>query len=288
MTREEKQIIEKAIINKKNFTKEDEQLYDRYMMSEVKNILTSQKPTLTVNINESKNGREIYIQILKYYIKEILDISVAEYDAIFADDINKQLGLRSLINKINSMATNEELVDGWFNAKKTLFRICFPEYYKEHYPQDIKSFDIFRASGELARDLKRIGKSKMVCSGGRYQNNGKLIDELVYNSMKHNLPSMGFTSTKELFEALATPKKWKMNNYGFVKIIEQRNAYPSPLDFYFFNSPVDYQYEHFNEYIAARATNTMIPHLQVLDILQDCMEESRVAEPIEKGISYEL
>ena len=285
MTKEERNIVERAIEKKKEFTKEDEFLYGKYMMSEVKNILVNQKPTLSVNTNENKNSREVYIEIFRYYISEILNISVAEYDAIFSDDVNKQLGLRSIINKINSTATDKELVDGWFNSKKTLLRICYPEYYKEHYPQDIRSFDIFRASGELARDLKRIGKSKMVCSGARYQNNGKLIDELVYDSMKRNLPSIGFSSTKEMFEALANPKKWKMNNLGFVKIIEQRNAYPTPLDFYFLNSPIDYQYEHFKEYLDARATNPNIPHMQVLDILQDVLQETKT--PM-KGFSYDL
>ena len=58
--------------------------------------------------------------------------------------------------------------------------------------------------------------------------------------------------TQDLFLSLAKPREAGWKKYGFVKVIEARGCYPTPLDFYFLNSPTEYQFEHLQEYMTAR------------------------------------
>lgn len=81
-------------------------------------------------------------------------------------------------------------------------------------------------------------------------------------------------SISDMFYVLANPRKTGFSNFGITKIIEARECYPSLLDFYFWNSPNDFQWEHFEDYITARE-NSKLPHLAVIDAFRDAYRNYR-------------
>jgi len=149
--------------------------------------------------------------------------------------------------------------------------MCWPDYYKEHYSYPT-AMEVFDCKGETKGNLIRAGRPKeyaedameecRILNNGKFstakkdrkraQNWGAEVDKVLYWSMNTILPTVFEMTTKELFTMLANPKATGLKNFGCVKVIEARMCYQSPLDFYFLNSPVDYQRQHFEKYIAAR------------------------------------
>lgn len=73
--------------------------------------------------------------------------------------------------------------------------------------------------------------------------------------------------------SLAKPREAGWSKYGFVKVIEARGCYPTPLDFYFLNSPMEYQVDHIDEYIEAR-NQAKLPHVKALDMMYEAYQQS--------------
>jgi hypothetical protein len=291
MTREEKERAEETIIRAveacDNFRNTDMEV-DNYMMVEIKNIIINGKTNISLNVNNNKKDRALYIGIFRYYLENILELDVASFDSIYTTDLISRLHMRTLVEKIVSMATEEEVISGQFNRKYTLLKMTYPDYYEKNYKQTIPAYDIFTAHGELLRDMQHAGKAKMVNDGQRTKNYGAVVDRLVYNSINVNLPpiftvkdkttqKMKKPSEQDILSILAAPKKNHLNRYGFIKIIESRQTYPSALDFYFWNSPDDFQYRNFKHYLGLRK-EMELPHVEVLDIYEEVFRESEASK----------
>lgn len=183
------------------------------------------------------------------------------------------------------------LREAMFDNKKILFRLCWPEYYKEHYAIP-KAMDIFNCTGELKGNLVRASaikdfedepeQEKKILQNGKFStakkerkrvyNHGQEVDDIIYWSMKQILPLFEM-KTKDLYLSLAKPREAGWSKYGFVKVIEARGCYPTPLDFYFLNSPMEYQVDHIDEYIEAR-NQAKLPHVKALDMMYEAYQQS--------------
>jgi len=127
------------------------------------------------------------------------------------------------------------------------------------------------------KDIKRKKNGDLYAEKDRKKsyNHGEGVDKIVYKAMKDCLPIF-IMDTDTMFKALALPKENDFYKYGFAKIIEARGCYDSPLDFYFLNSPMEYQIEHFEEYLNAREY-AKLPHSKILDTYVEIYNEIKEA-----------
>lgn len=244
------------------------------------------------DLDVSRADRLIAMQAaVKYIVEEVMELTPAEYDAIYSTTLNQKATLDHAIRKIVINAPTRIMTEALFDSKAILFRIIWPEYYAQKYSKP-KPFDIFNATGELKGNLIRAGRIKelptdntvaRVLNNGKFSsakkerkrvnNHGKSVDKLVYWAMSSILPYFEIP-TEELFLSLAKPKKAEWTDYGFVKIIEARGCYPSPLDFYMWNSPVEYQMEHVEEYMQARE-KAKLKRIPALDAMYNAYQKSK-------------
>ena len=103
-------------------------------------------------------------------------------------------------------------------------------------------------------------------------NHGEEVDKIVYWAMSNVLPLFEM-KTSELYLSLARPRSAGWSKCGFVKIIEARGCYPTPLDFYFWNSTPEYQLSHVDEYMTARRKAKLAP-IAALDLIYEAYERS--------------
>ncbi len=235
----------------------------------IKNIIfkDTQSSNLDVNGASKLKNLEQIKTAFKYIIEEIMELTPAEYDAIYNTAFNQRSVLDHIIRKIVATAPYEVIKETLFDKKKTLFRVCWPEYYKTTYKTPTV-YDIFNATGDIKNALSHAGAIKdtenktlkQQLNNGKFStskerkrnyNRGAEVDKILYDAMSQMLPLYEMT-TPELYLCLAKPKEAGWSYFGFVKIIASRGCYPSPLDFYFWNSPQEYQWEHFEEYLEAR------------------------------------
>lgn len=249
-------------------------------------------------LNTSKTGKLGIIQeSVKYIVEQVMELTPAEYDAIYSTVLNQRATIDHAIRKIVNSAPSSVVTETLFNNKAILFKMCWPEYYEEHFPKPTP-MQVFNATGETKGDLIRAGKikelpedeEKKLLSNGRFSsakkerkrvyNHGKEVDKVVYWAMTSILPLFEMT-TPQLFLGLAKPRSAGWSRYGFVKIIEARGCYPTPLDFYMWNSPAEWQLEHVDEYMEARKKAKLAP-VPALDLMYEAYQRSR------KRCEYEM
>lgn len=242
-------------------------------------------------LDTTKTGRLSNVQAaVRYIVEEVMELTPLEYDAIYSTSLNQRVTLDHAIRKIINEAPSRVVTETLFDNKATLFKMCWPEYYEEHYSKPT-AMQIFNATGEVKGNLVRAGRAKelpkeeesaKLLDNGKFSsakkerkrtyNHGEEVDKVVYWSMKSILPLFEM-KTSDLFLSLAKPRSAGWSRYGFVKIIEARGCYPSPLDFYMWNSPVEYQLDHIEEYMEARE-KAGLPHVAALDIIYEAYVRS--------------
>ena len=278
----QKYIVRRVSKNSKN--------NNRYMEA-VKNMLfdNQQSTTLQTDGKNKKNIEQIK-EAVKYIVEEVMLLTPREYDAIYSNSLNQKAHIDYAVRKIvetADMATNRKTL---FVSKQTLFALVWPEYYNTHYKSP-KPWKIFNATGEVKSGFIRAGKPRTEKDSeegvgrkekrnGEYadpkkkkavMNHGVEVDRMVYWAMKEMFSLVEDLTDKQLFLALADPKGSGWGNYGFVKIIEARQCYASPLDFYMLNSPTEYQLEHIEDYFEARE-EANLKHIYTLDKIRDAYE----------------
>lgn len=277
----QKYIVKRVSKNSKN--------NNRYMEA-VKNMLfdNQQSTTLQTDGKNKKNIEQIK-EAVKYIVEEVMLLTPREYDAIYSNSLNQKAHIDYAVRKIvetADMATNRKTL---FVSKQTLFALVWPEYYNTHYKSP-KPWKIFNATGEVKSGFIRAGKPRTEKDSeegvgrkekrnGEYadpkkkavMNHGVEVDRMVYWAMKEMFSLVEDLTDKQLFLALADPKGSGWGNYGFVKIIEARQCYASPLDFYMLNSPTEYQLEHIEDYFEARE-EANLKHIYTLDKIRDAYE----------------
>ena len=112
--------------------------------------------------NGSKHTKMKLMQdAVKYLVEEVMELTPAEYDAIYSTNLNQKTTLHHAIRKIANSASPSILRETLFDSKKILFRTCWPEYYAEHYKSP-KAMDIFNCTGEIKGSLIRASIIKEV------------------------------------------------------------------------------------------------------------------------------
>ena len=137
--------------------------------------------------------------------------------------------------------------------------MCFPTYYKEHFPKIIAT-QILVPDGKMRGDLKHAGSIKK-----NKVNYGEEVDEIIWNAIHDAWKTLFNCTTEEMFLMLAAPKAFGIN-FGSFEVIKSRGCYPSVLDFYMWNAPQDFQEDHIEEYLQAREA-AKLPYLEELDFL---------------------
>lgn len=232
--------------------------------------------------NAEKPGNlAVITAAVKYIVEEVMGLTPEEYDALYSTTLNQKAAISHAIRKIVNNAPTSVITGALFDNKAILFKMCWSDYYDKKYKKPT-AMDIFNATGEVKGNLVRAGRVKelpsdnmerRILQNGKFSsavqerkrayNHGAEVDKVLYWAMSNILPLFEM-KTSELFLTLAKPRLAGWSRYGFVKVIEARECYPTPLDFYMWNSPVEYQMEHFEEYITARE-KAKVPHLEALD-----------------------
>ena len=249
----------------------------------------------THGVNKQKNYT-VLVDATRYIVEEIMGLTPAEYDAIYSSALNQKACIDYAVRKIVQGASPAINAEALFDAKKTLFRICWPDYYRENYKKP-QPRDIFYAQGEIKSALIRAGRARLfndategvgteILQNGRFSskkkerrrvyNHGEEVDKIVYWAMDAIFSQIEI-STPDLFDSLAAPKKYGWDSCGFVDIIESRGCYPSPLDFYMLNSPQDYQLMHIDEFMAARQ-KAGLEKVEALNIIYEAYRRAKGEE----------
>lgn len=232
--------------------------------------------------NQSKTEA---ILTLKMILEQIYEISVEELDALFDTMWCHKYRLDYAVDKVTSFADRRILRECAYNKKNIIIRMCYPEYYKEHYqpPTDFEIF--FMKDSRMKSDLViNSTLSNVYDKDGNVDNskkknkaysNGPDIDEWIYNAFNNVWNIMFQASTVEMFVALANYKKNFLGSYAkCLDIIMKRGIYPSPLDWYMWNSPEEFQVKYFTTYMNVRK-EAGLPELDYLNCLEQAFENIR-------------
>jgi hypothetical protein len=203
----------------------------------------------------SNQSKDSLIKPYRYIVQNIMGLTPAEYDAIFSTALNQACGLSYAERIIVENAPESIKQRAMFNQKAIFFLCVFPEYWQSTHP-DYKPGDVFFAKGDIKASLIRASKK-----------NGETVDKILYWAFSRVLPVFKF-NTRDMFIVLANPVKAKFNRYPILNIYNKYRAtcYPSLLDFYFLNSPIEFQREHVDEYMEVREL-TNLPKVPILDAM---------------------
>lgn len=261
----------------------------------VKNLTFDNTQSTTVqtdNPTTKAKNYDIIVNSIKFIVEVVMGLTPKEYDSIYSNKLNKQARIEYAIRKVvdgADMSINKRTL---FVSKQTLFAIVWPDYFKAHYAKP-HPWQIFNADGEIKSGFIRAGKPRNdkdpeegvgrdeLLNGDfsnrqrrrTAMNHGDEVDQMLYWAMSEMFSKIEIP-TKQLFLSLANPKAYGWNKYGFVKILEARKCYPSPLDFYFLNSPKDFQEEYVYDYYDARE-EAGLPKEPALEMLMRAYEHSQ-------------
>lgn len=249
------------------------------LMSSVKKLVFQEYQLKDFDLHggQKKDNYTIMAMSFRYMIEIVMGLTMEEYLSLYSTKFNAKYGLSHIIRKIVDGAPKSIINETLFDTKRTLFKVTYPDKYFEHFKSPT-AVDIFFAKGEIKNSLTRAGKIKFSPNkqnvGAPLLNNGKFstnksktcpvyrgtynhggdVDKIVYWALTSVLSTV-YCTTEELFYILANDK---LKNFGCMKIIKSRECYDNPLDFYMFNSPIEFQKENIKEYLLAREKSPKI------------------------------
>jgi len=216
----------------------------------VKKILLDENITNKSN----KNNKPNWVHIVKYIVENFLELTPEEYDKLYSTTFNQQNSLDYVLRKLVNEAPAYIKSECLFSAKRIVFRLCWTDYYETHFER-ITSYDIITAQKNVKGDLRHASK-----------NCGRAVDQLIYKAIQEVFPAMFSCTTEELFIMLSNPKKSGIACLGCIKVIMARGCYPSPLDFYMWNSSAEYQWKYLDLYLSVRE-KANLPELNSLNLI---------------------
>lgn len=234
------------------------------------------------SIKGDAQNKEEAILTLQYILNDIYQISVAEFDALFDTMWCHQHSLDYIVDKVASFADGPILRECAYNKKNIVIRMCYPEYFKEHY-QPPTDFDLFfmkdsRMKSDLVLNssldnvVKLDGSLDSSKKKTKAYNNGTDIDKWLYKAFNNTWNTLFKATTVEMFAALAGYKKNFLGSSAkCLDVVMKRGIYPSPLDWYMWNSPEEFQVEHFNEYMMIRK-EAGLPSIEYLEEIAQAFE----------------
>lgn len=233
--------------------------------------------------------------------KEIVEVcgwtSVDEYCANFSTFINKEMHVENLSRMITDMASPEDKQECAFIRKRLLFKMVYPEFYKDNF-KEILPEEIFFVSGEDKASLARAAKPVVNKIEGNevVNSDGAIVDRIIMNTIQETFKIVGITDPVQIMEILTNKKQLKEISKkiqdepkssnssaknskvpGCLSIINERKCYPSYLDFYFLNLPKEEQLFAVDDYIAIR-NKANLPRIPLLDKLYEIVTQEEVDE----------
>lgn len=240
------------------------------------------------------------IIVLRTILQNFYKISAEEFDMIYDAMWCHKAGLDYLVDKVILLADKKMSQECAYNRKRLVLRLCFPEYYSEHY-RPLSDYELFflkdsRVKSDLVVNSAlstayinefSVKKEKSVINSFdnlnntfltrknsrayRAYNNGTDIDQWIYKAFNNVWNTLFSSTTEELFVALA---RYKKNSLGSaakcLDVVMKRGLYPSPLDWYMWNSPEEFQLEHMEEYLEVRR-KTKLPPLKYLTAIEKAL-----------------
>lgn len=224
---------------------------------------------------------ETFRQIVK-----ICNLTTQEYDRSWSVKINKKMFLENISRKITDMASDEDKEECAFQRKRLLFKIVYPEYYKEHF-SPIKPYDLFFVGGEDKASLVRAAKpliGKEDKENGASISDGAIVDRLMMKTINAAFETAKVTDKIEIMKILTDPKKikgignptagQKASIPGCFSVINERKCYESYIDFYFLNLPKEDQIFLVDDYMEIRQKAGIKP-IPLLNKFYEIFQENR-------------
>lgn len=238
--------------------------------AEVKNLVEG-KSSSTLTLVKSKPWTneqfQIGILVLKYMYNSIFELSPEKVDALWEEnkdnggkDFLEATGTKGLVDKIvaeslyNSKA-RQNFKDCLLDTKKFILKTIYPEYYRATYNDkyDIIN-DVINADEDTIHNLKTLGKIKTTVVNNRSVQMGTVVDEILYEAFEANFKIRnGICSFEDKLKFLSEHKSNHLKQMSFIKIMNNRGCYASPLDFYYLNSPKEMQDLYFKDYKILRS-----------------------------------
>ena len=207
---------------------------------------------------------EITLGCFLNIVEDCYELTAEEFDILYSANFIKVYKLEHTQKKIDQYCPIEIKKECYFSSKNIILRLCWPAYYREHYPKltafDILANDKIKAGLSLVskHDVNKINFGEEIKDKTR--NYGAIVDTIIYNAINDAWPQMfSFSSVKDMFIALANPKKSGLDKLSGFRVISGRGCYPSPLDFYMWNSPIEFQRKHLLTYLDVREKSGLQP-----------------------------
>lgn len=196
------------------------------------------------------------LYVLVETFKEIVNIcnlTVEEYNRCWSVATNKKMFLENISRKITALASNEDKEECAFQRKRLLFKIVYPDYYKENF-SEIKPYDLIHVGGEEKASLVRAAKpliSKEEKGNAEITSDGAIVDRLMMKAIDAGFKTADVTDKIRIMKCLTDDKAirgigdssagQKSSLPGCFHIINERKCYDSYIDFYFLNLPKEEQ-----------------------------------------------
>ncbi len=240
----------------------------------------------------------LHVEGFRILVEDVYGLTPAEYESLYSANFNKKTTLDGIVRKIAREAPVSMQKECLFTPHRIIFRACWPEYYKSRFTKPTM-MEVIDCKGEVRSSLvhaaqvketiiedenEELQGARMLKNGdfstkkepkkATITGNGGLVDEVVYEAMNQFFTEVIAVPTEQLFQILACPKEAHIQSYGFIAVIKAREVYPSALDFYFLNSPVDFQADYAEMYFQTRR-DANLPEVPALSLMEELYYESK-------------
>lgn len=219
------------------------------VMSVVKNIAMNK--TVSNSLLKSK------ILAMDYIVTQIMEISPAQFYAIWSTEFNKKYSLYATIRQIIKESPLEIKKECFFDSKMVFFKTVWPDIYEKQLKSNTQSLDVFYANDNLKAGLIHAGSTKNIVLDKKEATYGFIVDDILMDAICDVLFDIcEFENIKDIFQFLGELSKGYMDKKnkefpGICEIIESR-GYTSLYDFYFLKSPAEIQKKYASEFLYYR------------------------------------
>ena len=244
-----------------------------------------------VFVSTNEKRKEIAKAAMRFILEEVHEIMPSDYFAIYGVNANRLLKLESLCKEIIMNSSDEVRKNCCFVAKRIIFFEVYPEYYKEKF-LEIKPIDIVKANDDIKESLVRAARPANFISSdidvlnkkgdfgkiGTANNcfDGEAVDKIIWDAMYEFFlgSQCGYNYEMVITKLANNVNGTQKMELGCCDIIKARKCYPSELDFFFLNSPIETQIQYIDQYIAARES-CGLKNEPILDYLYKIYNNSR-------------
>ena len=229
------------------------------------------------------------LSVLVATFKEIVNIcnlTVEEYNRSWSVAINKKMFLENISRKITALASDEDKEECAFQRKRLLFKIVYPDYYKENF-NPIKPYDLIHVGGEDKASLVRAAKpliNKEEKENTEITSDGAIVDRIIMKAINAGFKTSDVTDKIQIMKNLTDEKAirdlgdssagQKSSLPGCFHIINERKCYDSYIDFYFLNLPKEEQLLYVDDFMKIREEAGIKPN-PLMNKFYEIFQENR-------------